>query len=98
MMIISKKNTTPEQVAPSAAVPPHDKESGKDTSPASVSLGSLSDIVEGAQAQETAEPPNGGVFAWLQVLCSFIIYFNVWGKTINVSHDSPVPFPAENAC
>lgn len=25
-------------------------------------------------------PPNGGVRAWLQVLGSFCLYFNTWGK------------------
>lgn len=35
-----------------------------------------------------AGPPNGGLKAWLQVLGSFFIYFNTWGK---FNLDSPPP-------
>lgn len=27
----------------------------------------------------TPGPPNGGTQAWIQVLCSFLLFFNTWG-------------------
>lgn len=33
-------------------------------------------------AASVPPPPNGGVRAWLQVLGSFCLYFNTWGKSV----------------
>ncbi|KAK6200869.1 hypothetical protein LQW54_009453 [Pestalotiopsis sp. IQ-011] len=37
------------------------------------------DLESATPAQEEVEPPDGGVTAWMQVLCTHIVFFNTWG-------------------
>lgn len=39
-----------------------------------------SESPEDVNTEVKDEPPNGGLFAWMQVLGSFMIFFNSWGK------------------